>query len=447
METIMPSFEVNFDGLVGPNYHHAGLAIGNLSSMKHAMHMANPRQAALQGLRKMKRLSALGVKQAILPPHPRPHLDLLRQCGFRGSTAQILSDAQKNAPALLMACYSASAMWVANSCTVSASLETQDHKVHFTPANLVSNVHRAHEAAFNRHLFKRIFAHPRYFSHHVALPAVAQLADEGAANHSRMLSYDQQTVVNLFVFGQYAFDKHQPKPNQFIARQTDAACHALARSHQLPPENTLFIQQNPAAIDQGVFHNDVIAVAHQHVLFCHERAFVNQAKLFDTLHQKLGEDILIIEVAEEDLPLELAIKSYLFNSQIVTTQNGSMALIAPVECYEIAVVRHFLSQLNADRRLPFESIHYVDCRESMRNGGGPACLRLRVVLTEEELAAVHPGVFLTDDLYQQLYTWVEQHYRDRLCAEDLADPQLIAEIQTALEALALILQLPDLYNI
>ena len=37
-------------------------------------------------------------------------------------------------------------------------------------------------------------------------------------------------------------------------------------------------------IDQGVFHNDVIAVSNRQVLFCHEQAFAHQEKLLATLH-------------------------------------------------------------------------------------------------------------------------------------------------------------------
>ncbi len=56
----------------------------------------------------------------------------------------------------------------------------------------------------------------------------------------------------------------------------------------------------------------------------------------------------------------------------------------------------------------------------MANGGGPACLRLRVVLTEEERRAVNPAVMMNDTLFNALNDWVDRYYRDRLTAADLA---------------------------
>lgn len=442
----MPLYEVNFDGLVGPNHHHGGLAPGNLASIEHAYQVANPKAAALQGLRKMKLLASLGVKQAILPPHPRPNLQLLRNSGFSGTTAEILQSVHKSMPQLLMASYSAASMWVANAATVSSSADTLDQKVHFTPANLISNLHRQQEASFNSYLLKKIFADPGYFIHHKHLPNLPEFADEGAANHCRLQTVDGANAMNIFVFGRYAIDLSKPKPKKFVARQTDEAFREMITNHQLPKEKTLLVQQNPDAIDMGVFHNDVIAVSHRHCLFCHEKAFVDQSSLYEALEFILGDDFIIIEVAEKDIPLEIAVKSYLFNSQIVTTAEGKMALIAPIECYEIAVVKHYLEKMQADQRIPIETIHYVDCRESMHNGGGPACLRLRVLLNDRELAAVHPGVMFTDGLYHQLCEWVERHYREKLSIEDLTDVKLVEEIHNALQELEKILQLPGLYS-
>jgi succinylarginine dihydrolase len=80
----------------------------------------------------------------------------------------------------------------------------------------------------------------------------------------------------------------------------------------------------------------------------------------------------------------------------------------------------------------------------MNNGGGPACLRLRIVLTEAELAAAAPGVFMTDALYVTLVEWVKRHYRDRLAPDDLADPELHSESRAAGDELTKILGLGSL---
>jgi succinylarginine dihydrolase len=94
---------------------------------------------------------------------------------------------------------------------------------------------------------------------------------------------------------------------------------------------------------------------------------------------------------------------------------------------------------------PIRDVLSFDLKQSMKNGGGPACLRLRVALNEDELAAVHPGVLLTDNLYDILTAWVERHYRDQLSQSDLADPRLITESMTALDELTQLLGLPAIY--
>ena len=268
--------EINFDGIPGPTHNYAGLAHGNLAAERHAQQVANPREAALQGLAKMRALAARGFPQAVLPPHERPFLPALRALGFAGSDAEVLARAAREAPRMLAACSSAAAMWVANAATVSPSADTADGRVHFTPANLVSHFHRAIEAATTTRVLRAIFADARKFVVHDPLPAAPQLGDEGAANHTRFAGSDGTPGVELFVYGRAAYDAAVGGPRQYPARQTREACEAIARRHGLDPARTVFAQQHPDAIDAGVFHNDVIAVGHDAVLFCHEQAWVEQ---------------------------------------------------------------------------------------------------------------------------------------------------------------------------
>ena len=72
-------------------------------------------------------------------------------------------------------------------------------------------------------------------------------------------------------------------------------------------------------------------------------------------------------------------------------------------------------------------------------------MRLRVALKQAELAAVNPGVVMSNALYATLNTWVDKHYRDRLVETDLADPQLLIECRTALDELTQILKLGAVY--
>jgi len=438
------AYEVNFDGIVGPTHNYAGLSLGNLASQRHGQTVSNPREAALQGLAKMKYLADLGLKQAVLPPQRRPDFAMLRRLGFGGSDPEVLWKASKEAPRLLAAAYSASSMWAANAATVSPSSDTADGRVHFTPANLVTQFHRSIEAPATAALLKAIFPDESAFAHHPPLPASGFLSDEGAANHTRLCADHGSAGVEIFVFGRDA-SSQAAAPARFPARQTLEASRAVARLHEIDPLRAVFAQQNPAAIDAGAFHNDVVSVGNQNVLLYHASAYVNPAGVIAEIRRALAAvtdvALIAIEVPEERVSLKDAISTYLFNSQLVTLPSGKMALIAPIECREHAGVAKFIQSV-IESENSIESVHYLDVRQSMRNGGGPACLRLRVVLTESELALVHPGVLLTDTLYAELVAWVNRCYREELRPEDLADPLLAREAWDAMEALSPLLKLP-----
>jgi len=334
-------------------------------------------------------------------------------------------------------------MWVANAATVSPSADTEDGRAHFTPANLVSHFHRSLEAATTTRVLRAIFAEPRRFIVHDPLQAAAQLGDEGAANHTRFAGPANAPGVELFVYGRAALDPAAPAPRRFPARQTREASEAIARRHGLAPERTLFVQQNPEAIDAGVFHNDVIAVGSGTALFCHERAFVDQSSVLRALADRVPGFAAIV-VADRDVSVERAVATYLFNSQLVARSDGGMLLVAPAECREDAHVAAVLERLiGADG--PIREVMTFDLRESMQNGGGPACLRLRVPLTDEERAAIGARVWLDDKLHAELAQWIGRNYRDRLAPSDLADPALLLESRTALDELTQLLRLGSVY--
>ena len=374
----MTTLEANFDGLVGITHNYAGLSQGNIASIKNKSQISNPKQAAKQGLLKMKALSDMGIPQGVLPPHERPCMNTLKRLGFTGSDAQILEKAGKESPEILNAVYSASCMWVANAATVSPSADTTDHKVHLTPANLVSKFHRSLEWQTTQKILQAIFQSHEYFVIHDALPEHTQFGDEGAANHTRFCQEYGQQGLHFFTFGCYAL-QHGIAPQQFPARQTFEASQAIVRQHQLNPDRVVFAQHNPHVIDAGVFHNDVIAVGNQNVHLCHESAFLYFEEVQEELKMKMDHDFHFITVSESQILLEDAIRSYLFNSQLITLPTGEMIFIAPAECEEVTSVKNYLDEMvQADN--PITRVEIFDLRESMKNGGGPACLRLRVVL-------------------------------------------------------------------
>lgn len=439
----------NFDGLAGPLHNFAGLAYGNIASISSKKQSSNPKAAALQGLEKMKFLADLGLSQGVLPPHERPHLPTLEKLGFTGTAAEILQTAAKFNPEILEQCSSASPMWVANAATVIPSIDSVDGHTHFIPANLSAKFHRSIEAETTSRVLKAIFPNPVFFTHHDPLPG--GLWDEGAANHTRLCQKEDGVGVHFFVFGKHAFKVDGLFPKIFPARQTEEASAAVARLAQLYPQRTYYAQQNPNAIDAGVFHNDVACVGHRNVLLYHEQAFLSSDNVLGALKQKLeevcGAELIPLKVTEEEMDLKAAVKSYFFNSQIVTRpSDGQMLLIAPDECRHQPEAIKVISRLLEDKTNPIEAVRYFDLTESMRNGGGPACLRLRITLNPVEMKEMNGGVLLTERLYEKLKAWIEKNYRDSLTLKDIADPQLYQENKQALDELTKILKLGPIYD-
>jgi succinylarginine dihydrolase len=445
---VSTTIEANFDGLVGLTHNYSGLAFGNVASAKNADAASNPREAVLQGLSKMKALAAMGMAQGVLPPQERPHIPTLRRLGFDGKEADVLRRAYRDAPGLLAAMSSASSMWTANAATVSPSADCSDGRVHFTPANLATNLHRAIEPETTARALRALFPDENHFVHHDPLPATPGMGDEGAANHTRLCADYGDHGLELFVYGR-AGDT-EPQPKKFPARQTRAASEAVARLHNLDPDYRFYAQQKPEVIDDGVFHNDVIAVGNREVMLFHEQAFVDKKAIIEWARRKLP-DFVPVEVPTANVSVADAVGSYLFNSQLICPpQEGvlrpSMILVCAQECQENPRVWAEIQRIVEDPSNPIAAARVFDLRQSMRNGGGPACLRLRVVLDAAQRSAVNPKVWMDDVLYIRLTSWAQKHYRDRLILADLADPKLLDESRSALDELTQILGLGSLYG-
>jgi len=434
--------EVNFDGLIGPSHNYGGLSDGNLASSRNAGDISNPREAALQGLEKMRTLVRAGLTQGVLPPLPRPNFDLLVSAGFHGTDQQIIDQAAKRAPRLLKVAYSASSMWTANAATVSPSADTQDGRLHLTAANLSTMLHRSLEHPDTTASLQAIFGDDKHFSVHAALPMHPDFADEGAANHVRLCASHGAPGVELFVYGR------EPGEDRagFPARQTRLSAESIERAHGLKPDRAVIVRQSPEAINAGAFHNDVVCVGAADTLFFHEAAFENtEATLAELRSAATGLfDLKPVMVPDSEVSLEDAIRSYLFNSQLLVMPGESrLVLVAPTEVQETDSTRAYCERLVAGNG-PIGRVQYVDVRQSMRNGGGPACLRLRVVMTDAELAACHQGVLLTEERIDALQAVVRTAYRDRLAPEDLADSSFADECRIAREALLDVLELEEL---
>lgn len=441
-----PAYELNLDGLIGMTHNYGGLSYGNLASMKSAATVSSPRRAALQGLEKMALLVGLGLKQAVLPPHERPHMGALRRLGYSGRDADIIERVARDDPALLVACAGASSMWAANAATISPASDAEDRSIHITPANLAGRFHRSLEADFTAYLINRIFPDPTHFTRHDPLPSAFH--DEGAANHCRFCEAHGGPGVELFVYGRRALDRSDRRPAIYPARQTREASEAIARLHRLTPDAVVIERQNPDVIDEGVFHNDVISTANERVFLYHERAFEDTVGVVEKLSTAVAErcdcDLSTIRVTEAELSVEEAVSAYLFNSQIVTLPDGTMSLIAPTESLENVRAKRVIDAA-LEGPNPISSVHYTDLRQSMMNGGGPACLRLRLVLSDDALSSAHQGTLLNPQRCAELRSLIERRWRDRMPPADLADPDLLVESRTALDELTGLLGLGSIY--
>jgi succinylarginine dihydrolase len=416
----MPLAEINFDGIIGPSHNYSGLSLGNIASATNRGLVSHPRAAALQGLAKMRHNLRLGLPQGLLLPHRRPD---------RAWLAELGTSVEAVPASLRPAAFSASAMWAANAATVSPAPDCGDGRCHLTVANLRTMAHRSHEWPETLAQLRLAFADESRFAVHPPVPAT--FGDEGAANHMRLTSAHGEPGVEIFVYGL--------RGGAYPVRQHVEASRAVARLHGLGPDRTLFAAQSEEAIAAGAFHNDVVAVANESVLFAHEQAFEDRSAFHAELRRLLP-DVEIVEVPASAVTLEDAIHSYLFNAQLVTLPAGGMALILPEEARETPAVWAWLQEMAAGNG-PIRQTFVVDVRQSMANGGGPACLRLRVVAEPE---TVDPRFLADEAKLDRLAAIVEAQWPERIAPGDLLGPALWADMEGARAALLGELELAEL---
>ena len=416
----MALVEINFDGIVGPSHNYSGLSLGNLASTTNKGMVAFPRAAALQGVDKMRHNLGLGLAQGLFLPHERPNRPWLTALG---TSPELASDT------LRASAFSASAMWAANAATVSPSPDTTDGRCHITAANLRTMPHRSHEWPATLAQLRSVFADESRFAVHAPVPP--SFGDEGAANHMRLGAAHGAPGVEIFVYG--------VRGGAFPARQHVEASRAVARLNRLDPGRTLFVAQSEAAIAAGAFHNDVVAVANENVLFAHEQAFEDRAA-FQAELKRLVPELEIVEVPASLVSLEDAIRSYLFNAQLVTLPEGGMALILPEEARETPRVWAWLEEVVTGNG-PIRRLCVVDVRQSMANGGGPACLRLRVVADPE---TVDPRFLVDAEKLDRIADCIARHWPEQIAPEELAEPALWDRIESARRALHSLLDLEEL---
>lgn len=434
--------DVNFDSVVGPTHHFGGLGVGNLASREHRGQVARPRAAALQGVEKMRRCVRLGSWQAILPPQRRPLLEMLPRLGFVASQrGESLQRAAAEAPQWLSAIWSASSMWTANAATVSPGCACADGKTHLTIANLSSSFHRSLEAEQTLEHFRAVFQDPSFVIH-PPLPSAVSLRDEGAANHMRLTDLHGSRGVDVFVYGSDDAEKSLGK--RFLARQSLEASRTVARLHRLDPRSTFYLRQHPDAIDAGAFHNDVVATSHQNVWLHHQDAYLDADETITAIEKRFeavtGEPLNRIVISNSDVPRHDAVRSYLFNSQLLSRENDScsMTMLCPQQVREVPSTRDqvesLIHQIN-----PLDACEFVELRESMHNGGGPACLRLRVPMTEGQWSNLPEKSRWSESLADQLCETIQRHYPETLEFAELVNGDCIERSVRAVTAVQQVL--------
>jgi succinylarginine dihydrolase len=407
----MALVEINFDGVIGPSHNYAGLSLGNIASSSNAGASSQPRAAALQGVEKMRANLRLGLAQGFFMPLDRPNIAWL---------SALSTDMAHAEPHIRAAAFSASAMWAANAATVSPSPDTADGKCHLSAANLLTMAHRSHEWPGTLAQLQIAFADAQHFAVHPAVPA--PYGDEGAANFMRLCPSHGEAGIEIFVYGKAG--------GTFPARQHIESSKAVARAHQLDPAKTLFVQQSEIAIAAGAFHNDVVAVANERVLFTHEQAFEFPEETYADI-KRLMPEVEIVIVPASRVSLADAIQSYLFNAQLVTVPDGSMALILPSEAQRNANVWGWLNEMVAGNG-PIRKLVPVDVRQSMANGGGPACLRLRVVA---DPATVDARFMADEATLDSMSEVIASLWPENIAPDQLGHPALVQQVRQARHAL------------
>ena len=434
------SGEINFDGIIGPTHNYAGLSQGNLASQKNLHQTSNPQAAALQGLDKMRLIMEQGIPQGFFLPHERPHLPTLRKLGFGGTDEEVINQVAKKNPALLKNIYSASSMWAANAATFSPSIDSYDQNIHITPANLNSMFHRSIEHEFTKVQLELMFGVAAQV--HAPIKNISGYGDEGAANHLRVSAQHLKPGFQIFVFGSSAFEVHQG----IIARQAEEVSQAVSTQHQLDPDRVLFLKQNEQAINSGSFHNDIVSLANEEVFIFHQEAFADRVELERVLHH-LKDHVMgfhPIEILSEDISLDNLVSSYLLNSQLITVKNNEMMMLLPEEVQNHPNCMRWLDEIRSSS--PIKHLEFVDIRQSMMNGGGPACLRFKTVVNSDEFDQINKKFILSPEKLMNMRALVSKHFRDKLNPEDLLDIKLMQESFSFLDELTQLLELGCIYH-
>ncbi|RAP29456.1 hypothetical protein DID78_03615 [Candidatus Marinamargulisbacteria bacterium SCGC AG-343-D04] len=421
---------VFIDGLMGPSYHFGGLSLGNTWSETHFKEISFPKKAALEGLHKMFEVYSLGLHQYVLPPVRKDVSALFRSLGYDHFNSESLRELFSVNPYFVSSVFSSSSAWLANIGHVTPACDSFTHKMNVTPANLNYCFHRSCDVEGYRDLLSTLFEN----CHDVVLhrPITSSFGDEGSANTVR-LSASSGEGFFLYVYGKTVDRTYSHK---YPARQSKEAFDILVKQHHVS-RKFVMVQQSQEAIDAGVFHNDVICFGLENLLIVHESAFENQEEVMsyvkELYEETFSEDLQVIVISREMMSLEEAVKSYFFNSQLLPLSDGGFHCFVSTHSRKYSALEQVLQYIQSE--CSRFSYSYVECDESIKNGGGPACLRLGFVASEHDRKLLNDAFLLTQERYDFLYSFISRHYPDEMQFEQLRDYEFLCECREIVDSL------------
>ena len=409
------------DTIIGPTYHYGGLALGNTHSLDHKHVVANPKKAALQGLSKMKLLRDHGISQYVLPAYVRDYKGLVQgyynnQGDFEDNLKRLYDENLD----IFSSFFSASSAWLANAWTMTPSIDSSDGRYHVSPASLNACFHRQLDVKQTIAILTNRLCSKTYITCHHPSP----FFDEGAANMIRLSAGGK---------GLYLFVSGSSDTKRFKSRHDKRSWQRLVSQHQLDPDYVIYLTQHPDAIDAGVFHNDVISFGVDDLLVVHENAFVDQPNYCDTILERyfscFGTDLTLIQIPDSILPLKDAVNSYFFNSQLVRKDDNRYLLLVPSRCKGLPVMDYFVSIVAKKWESQLE-IMVCDVEESIKNGGGPACLRNSMDVYDDPKLIFDDRYLFTLEKYDDFVRLVNQYYPSSLELNDFLSVSFLNDLDT-----------------
>ena len=333
-------------------------------------------------------------------------------------------------PKYLSTISSSSFMWMANSATVSPSVDHKDNKLHITPSNLALTPHRSLEINQTQFLFSELFNNTDQFRVH--LPSPNYFRDEGAANHIRFAPSLESKGLHLMVYSCESEQIEKDVTDSFPGRQTKEASKFIIQQQGVSDSQVVFAKQNSDSVQQGIFHNDVISSGHLDLFITHELAFEDTNLVINDLQSKYyalhKENLNVVVIKESMLSIKECVLTYFFNMQIISPNSNDMELILPMECLGNQRIQTVLTYIQ-EKEERIKDIHYVQLNESMKNGGGPACLRLRLQLTMPQWTVIPSKFKFNDKLYKDLIEIIQTNYPESFEIENQIETEFIQRLR------------------